>query len=66
MKTFLLKAIVCSAKFDQTFAKNHSSSLLFFLAKLPSLKVYTKFIERRTQRRIQNSIKHLRWSFLHK
>ena len=45
-------------KFHQTFAKTHSLiSLIFFLVKLPSLKVYTKFLERMMQKHIQNPIK---------
>ena len=49
-KDFLVKAIVCSAKFYQTFAKHHSLILTFFiLERLSSLKVYKKFLERRMQ-----------------
>ena len=42
--TILLKAIVCSATFQQTFAKIHFLILwMFFLTKLPSLKAYKMF-----------------------
>ena len=48
-----------------SFAKIHSLKLqIFFPPKLSSLKVYKKFLGRTIERRVQNPVKHLRWSFL--
>ena len=65
--TFLVKTIVCSAKFDQNLQKlnsNFKNSPNFFHEKVLSLKVFKKILGRRMQRHIQNPVEHLRWSIL--
>ena len=65
--TFLVKTIVCSAKFHQNLQKlnsNFKNSPNFFHEKVLSLKVFKKILGRRMQRHIQNPVEHLRWSIL--
>ena len=46
-RLFLKKTTVCWPKFHQTFAKTDSLILpTFLIAKLPSIEVYKKFLER--------------------
>ena len=67
LRVFLVKTIVCLAMFHLTLEKIHSLILpIFFFAKLPSLKVYIKFLGRRIQNRIQNPVEDRRLIFLRK